>query len=75
MASIDYHPSATFQGAADGFVYQNGPRGLGYYKDTTTQDYLQTDLGAPQTEERGWHGVGLWCVASRWSTRALLSAE
>jgi hypothetical protein len=52
MASIDFHPSATFQGAADGFVYQNGPRGLGYYKDTTTQDYLQTDLGAPQTEER-----------------------
>ena len=33
-------PSAAFTGAAEGYVFKMGPKGLGYYQDTGSGDWL-----------------------------------
>ena len=52
---VQFHPSATFQGRADGYVFQAGPRGVGYYLDTTAQWYAR-QMGQQQQMGRQQQG-------------------
>jgi hypothetical protein len=39
-------PSATFTGAAEGYVFKMGSKGLGYYQDAGSGDWLLQKFSA-----------------------------
>ena len=49
---VEFHPSTTFRGRSNGYVFQAGPRGVGYYLDTTAQWYAQ-QMGQRQQQLQG----------------------
>lgn len=42
-----FYPSGLYEGFRDGYIFQAGPSGLGYYKDSKSPKWQTTKLAAP----------------------------